>query len=236
MTHATIIFLAAVLTLLRGQADAFLPVASAPSGCSSRQVLMTMSASPGGGGGGGGGEGGVGLTRAQAVQRGAAAGSGVLGAGVLLGPSAQQAGAEEMKDEVQQFAELRGQVEKKGRDEVSKQNLASLTEATDALKTLDFFIAEKDYQSLRLALRNPPIGNLRASARKVIINIGDKDAEEKATAAYKALITSVDKLDSIANVGMKEKDGLKDDKEISEVYHTCVKRGSELVTLLPTLL
>lgn len=58
------------------------------------------------------------MTRAQAIQR-AAAGSGVLAAGILLGGSAQaQAEEAEMKDEVQQFAELRGQVEKRGRDEV----------------------------------------------------------------------------------------------------------------------
>lgn len=141
-----------------------------------------------------------------------------------------------MKDEVQQFAELRGQVEKKGRDEVTKENLSLLTEATTGLKTLDFFIGEKDYQALRLALRNPPIGNLRTSARKVIINIDNKESEEKATSAYKALITSVDKLDSIANKGMKAKEGLKDDKEILEVYGNCVDRGSDLMTLLPKVL
>lgn len=61
----------------------------------------------------------------------------------------------------------------------SKENLTSLTEATNGLKSLDFYIGEKDYQSLRLALRNPPIGNLRSSARKVIIGIDNKDAEEK---------------------------------------------------------
>lgn len=61
----------------------------------------------------------------------------------------------------------------------TKENLTILTEATSGLKTLDFFIGEKDYQALRLALRNPPIGNLRTSARKVIINIDNKEAEEK---------------------------------------------------------
>lgn len=58
----------------------------------------------------------------------------------------------------------------------------------------------------------------------------------QATTAYKALIASVDKLDSIANLGMKAKDGLKDDKEILEVYGTCVDRGSDLMTLLPKIL
>eukprot|EP00752_Nemacystus_decipiens_P015396 g13729.t1 len=178
----------------------------------------------------------AGLTRAEAIQR-AAAGSGVLAAGVFLGGPARQARAEEeMKDEVQQFAELRGQVEKRGRDEVAKENLTLLAEATSGLKTLDFFIGEKDYQALRLALRNPPIGNLRTSARKVIINIDNKEAEEKATTAYKALITSVDELDGIANKGMKAKEGLKDDKEILEVYGKCVDRGSDLMTLLPKIL
>lgn len=58
----------------------------------------------------------------------------------------------------------------------------------------------------------------------------------QATTAYKALITSVDKLDSIANRGMKAKEGLKDDKEILEVYANCVDRGSDLMTLLPKIL
>lgn len=41
----------------------------------------------------------------------------------MLGGSVQEArAAEEMKDEVQQFAELRGQVEKKGRDEVVRKS------------------------------------------------------------------------------------------------------------------
>lgn len=61
----------------------------------------------------------------------------------------------------------------------AKENLTLLTEATSGLKTLDSFIGEKDYKALRLALRSPPIGNLRSSARKVIISIDDKDAEEK---------------------------------------------------------
>lgn len=46
----------------------------------------------------------------------------------------------------------------------------------------------------------------------------------------------MDKLDSIANRGMKEKEGLKDDKEIREVYGSCVERGSDLLTLLPKIL
>lgn len=58
----------------------------------------------------------------------------------------------------------------------------------------------------------------------------------QATSAYKALITSVDKLDGIASRGMKEKEGLKDDKEILEVYGSCVERESDLITLLPKIL
>lgn len=61
----------------------------------------------------------------------------------------------------------------------TKENLAALTQATAGLKTLDSYIGEKDYSALRLALRNPPIGNLRASARKVIINMDNKDEEAK---------------------------------------------------------
>ncbi|CAM9891819.1 unnamed protein product, partial [Ectocarpus fasciculatus] len=174
--------------------------------------------------------------RAEAIRRAVAGSQALAAAGVLIGGSARALAEEEMKDEVQQFAELRGQVEKKGREEATKENLALLSEATAGLKTLDFFISEKDYKGLRLALRNPPIGNLRSSARKVIIGIDNKDAEEKATSAYKSLITTVDKLDGIASRGMKEKEGLKDDKEILEVYGNCVERGSDLITLLPKIL
>ncbi|CAN0041386.1 unnamed protein product [Scytosiphon promiscuus] len=214
-----------------GRGDAFVHVASMPDcSCRTRATTTMVASSPSGGGGEG-----TGMTRAQAIQR-AAAGSGVLAAGILLGGSAQARAEEaEMKDEVQQFAELRGQVEKRGRDEVTKENLVALTQATAGLKTLDTYIGEKDYPALRLALRNPPIGNLRASARKVIINMDNKDDEAKATTAYKALISSVDKLDGIANRGMKEKDGLKDDKEILEVYSTCVERGSDLLSILPKM-
>ena len=51
--------------------------------------------------------------------------------------------------------------------------------------------------------------------------------------AYTALIASVDKLDGLASRGMKEKEGLKDNKEIMEVFDNCVERGSALVALLP---
>lgn len=97
---------AAALAVLGWRADAFYS-ATLPPRCSSR-AQMAVSASPAGGGGESG------LSRAEAIQR-AAAVSGV----VLLGAEAAcaEAGAE-MKDEVEQFAELRGQVEKKGRDEV----------------------------------------------------------------------------------------------------------------------
>lgn len=64
-------------------------------------------------------------------------------------------------------------------DSQTKENLALLSEATSGLKTLDSFIGEKDYKGLRLALRNPPIANLRSSARKVIIGIDNKDAEQQ---------------------------------------------------------
>ena len=107
--NVTSMFLA-VMLMLCGESDAFVnAIASAPR-CSSR-AATAMSAS-------------AGLTRAEAIQR-AAAGSGVLAAGALLGGSVQQAYAEEgeMKDEVQQFAELRGQVEKKGRDEVVRRTV-----------------------------------------------------------------------------------------------------------------
>lgn len=100
----TSMFLAVVLMLCE-ETDGFLNAAPAPR--LSTRATITMSAS-------------AGLTRAEAIQR-AAAGSGVLAAGVLLGGSAQARAEEEMKDEVQQFAELRGQVEKKGRDEVVRQ-------------------------------------------------------------------------------------------------------------------
>lgn len=53
-----------------------------------------------------------------------------------------------------------------------------LTEAAEGLKTLDFYIGEKDYQSMRLAMRRPPIVYLRASARKVIVNM-DNEIEAK---------------------------------------------------------
>lgn len=60
-----------------------------------------------------------------------------------------------------------------------KENLTLLTEATAGLKTLDFFIGEKDYQSLRLAMRKPPVVYLRSSARKVITNLDDESVAKK---------------------------------------------------------
>ena len=58
-----------------------------------------------------------GLTRGEAVQR-AAAGSGVLAAGMLLSPPTQAvAEAAEEKDEAEQFGELRGELERKGKEE-----------------------------------------------------------------------------------------------------------------------
>lgn len=115
-TTTTMVMQSAVMffaLMFLGGADAFVNVVSIAE-CSSRAGATTMAASSPSGGGGDW----IGMTRAQAIQR-AAAGSGVLAAGILLGGSAQaQAEEAEMKDEVQQFAELRGQVEKRGRDEV----------------------------------------------------------------------------------------------------------------------
>lgn len=71
-----------------------------------------------------------GLTRGEAVQR-AAAGSGVLAAGVLLAPLKQDvAGAAEEKDGAQQFGELRGELERKGKEEE-----ASTKRAYDTTRT-----------------------------------------------------------------------------------------------------
>lgn len=59
-----------------------------------------------------------------------------------------------------------------------KENVDILTEATAGFKTLDFFIGEKDYQSLRVAMRKPPIVYLRASARKVITNLDETESKK----------------------------------------------------------
>lgn len=53
-------------------------------------------------------------TRAEAIQRVGC--SSALAVGVLLAP--RRAIAEEMKDEVEQFDEMRGQIEKKGKEDV----------------------------------------------------------------------------------------------------------------------
>lgn len=119
--NVTSMFLAVVL-MLCGDTEAFFNAAPAPR-CSSH-TTTAMSAS-------------AGLTRAEAIQR-AAAGSGVLAAGVLLGGSVQARAEEEMKDEVQQFAELRGQVEKKGRDEVVRRSIFGSVFCSHAIQKLQF--------------------------------------------------------------------------------------------------
>lgn len=66
-----------------------------------------------------------GLTRGEAVQR-AAAGSGILAAGVLLSPLKQGAAeAAEEKDGAEQFGELRGELERKGKEEEASWVLSS---------------------------------------------------------------------------------------------------------------
>lgn len=87
---------------------AFVPPVSSPiCSCGSSRVaphVTTMKATGG-------------LTRGEAVQR-AAAGSGVLAAGVLLSPLRQGAAeAAEEKDGAEQFGELRGELERKGKEE-----------------------------------------------------------------------------------------------------------------------
>lgn len=57
-------------------------------------------------------------TRAEAIQQVGV--SSALAVGVLLAP--RRATAEEVKDEVQQFNEMKGQIEKKGKDEVVRQS------------------------------------------------------------------------------------------------------------------
>lgn len=118
-----------VCVFLAGKADSFVHVPS----CSSRATkaaTTAMAASPPAGGSGEG----AGLTRAEAIRR-AVAGSQVLAAaGVLIGGSARGLAEEEMKDEVQQFAELRGQVEKKGREEAVRLRVVSATAAADYTK------------------------------------------------------------------------------------------------------
>lgn len=49
--------------------------------------------------------------------------------------------------------------------------------------------------------------------------------------AYKALISSVEELDRVASLGVKN--GLKDDKSITAAYEKCVEQGNALVGALP---
>lgn len=55
-----------------------------------------------------------------------------------------------------------------------KENAPLVTDATDGLKALDSFVNEKDYLSIRSALRRPPINQLRSSSRTVILNLIDE--------------------------------------------------------------
>lgn len=60
-----------------------------------------------------------------------------------------------------------------------KESLTRLSDAATGFKPLDVYIGEKDYQSLRLAMRKPPIVYLRSSARKTIASIEDEVEAQK---------------------------------------------------------
>lgn len=174
------------------------------------------------------------LSRAEAVRRVGSAvlkGGGVALAGVLLSGMPRSAFA--LDEEQEQFDEFRDGLEIKKKEEELAENLRLLTSAAAGLKTLNTKVEEKEYVSIRQAMRIPPISNLRLSAKKVIAGLGDEGAKAKTQAAYAALISSVEELDRLAKKG--EQGGLKDDKGIVAAYDKCIERGDTLVSSLPMI-
>lgn len=92
-------------------------------------------------------------------------------------------------------------------------NLRSLKRAEKQLSKLEFYAVENDYENMKLAIRNAPFSEVRKNSFALIKEFSQQPAEqEKLTASYEIFISSLEKMDSTASLGMRgrklEKDAL----------------------------
>jgi hypothetical protein len=101
-------------------------------------------------------------------------------------------------------------------------NLRSLKRAEKQLSKLEFYAVENEYENMKLALRNAPFSEVRKNSFALIKEFaGAPDQQSKLTASYEVFISTVEKLDSTASLGMR---GRKlDNGALLQSYQACSK-------------
>ncbi|CAM9671816.1 unnamed protein product, partial [Chrysoparadoxa australica] len=112
---------------------------------------------------------------------------------------------------------LQGAAFSKERQAIEQADRDALKEVSDAFKNMENVVLDKDYYSVRGALRTPPISNTRRSMRDAITYLDEGATRDKAEHEYKSLIDAIQKLDYAALQGTRSKGG-SGDNGLSKAY------------------
>ena len=86
----------------------------------------------------------------------------------------------------------------------SSPNIRSLKRAEKQLSKMEFYAVDNDYEAIKLAMRNAPFSEIRKNSFALIKEYASQpDQQSKLTASYDAFITSLEKMDSTASLGMR---------------------------------
>lgn len=86
----------------------------------------------------------------------------------------------------------------------SSPNIRSLKRAEKQLSKMEFYAVDNDYEAIKLAIRNAPFSDIRKNSFALIKEYASQpEQQSKLTASYEAFISSLEKMDSAASLGMR---------------------------------
>ena len=88
---------------------------------------------------------------------------------------------------------------------VSLAALESIKLVQRKLTKLELYIADSDYESFKQSLRIEPFSDLRKSCFKLVRSAEDTPDGKVMASRYKSLIANLEKMDSLATLGMRGK-------------------------------
>mmetsp|Transcript_16179 Transcript_16179/g.21163 ORF Transcript_16179/g.21163 Transcript_16179/m.21163 type:complete len:193 (-) Transcript_16179:211-789(-) len=85
----------------------------------------------------------------------------------------------------------------------SKAALRNVKSAQKKLASIELYVANNDYASLKLALREAPLSDIRKACTTLVKGGEDGPDADKLQLQYKKFMTSLEKIDALASLGMR---------------------------------
>jgi len=127
--------------------------------------------------------------------------------------------------------ELQGNIFKKERNEKLASLTAAIAQQEKALEAYELYVAERDFYSIRGALRRPPFADIRKDST-ALISLLEGDEKKKVQKVYDSFKIALEKFDRVAGKGTQGE--LKDEREIDDSYAAAVAALKKYLSEIPS--